>query len=1095
MPPRRRLLAFAHRLVIAVLAGGCVLPMTAQDRPGPGASASPAKPAPAPAPAAKPSPGTALLQAAPGATDRSYNSTGEPARTAREQQASFKLPEGFEIELVAAETEGIGKFITVTWDARMRLWTMTALEYPVDANENKTASDALFARGGRDRVVVFDSPYGPPDPDHGTAGTPRVFADGLVMPLGVQPYRGGAFVQYGADIRFYRDATGDGRADSHEVVVTGFGTEDSHLFPHQFHRQPGGWMMVAQGAFNYSKVKRPDGRPFADGSLEVPFNQCKLGRLRLDGTAWENLTAGPNNIWGLATSRTGETFMQEANDMGYPVIPYQPGIWVRTLSREKLRPYQPLMPPPLEKPVMGGTGLSGLALAEDRDGHFRRVAGDTAAEVFYLANPITGTVQIVRAFEDGGRYRYEKIDDFLTSTDRWFRPIAVHFGPDGALYLVDWYNRIISHNEVPREHPDRDRVRGRIWRVRHRDQSRTPPPDLTRLDDAAVLAQVGGPNALVSRLAWLELIDRRATGLLPSLRALALDSSAAVDRRLGALWAWEGLERVPTSTLGALARDPQVPLRREALRIAGNQALPDADFSRVAEGRVDDPHPSVRAALGDALRRIPGAGAGTVRLACQLARPSLATGSIWEKYEREFERYLARWALETHPDATRAYLASPEGRALPVDHRLVALLALGDRAAALELARATAGLRRPFSDEEVRLLVLHQTEPAVRDALAAAIAAPLHRTSTLQALVRFRPELDPEALRPMLVDPVRALLSSPDPTDQALGADTVAAYKVTDAASGLSRVLGAHLDPARGTLNATGLAALRALRAVGVAPLDSLELILRLSTDRDPRNEAIAALAENDTPAAASRLVALLPGLSPSERGRALEKLTGTATGTHAVIAGIKAGTVTDADLGFVTVDRMRTVLPQDADVANLWTRLGGDTLASASAEAGIPLTPAEAAAQAETYARFRSLSNLPGNPEHGRQVFETLCLICHVQGGRGGQIGPALDGVGLTGIDAILRNVLTPSAAMEGAYRTYRVIFKDGSILEGFLVSEDAAWVTLRLPGTPGERRIARAEVRSASFLRRSLMPAGLLEGLPPEHARDLLSYLKGLK
>lgn len=1049
-------------------------------------------PAPAPAPT---SPPATARPAAPNPSDRSYNTIGEPARTAREQQATFRLPEGFEIELVAAETEGIGKFITVTWDASMRLWSMTALEYPVDANENKPASDALFARGGRDRVVVFDAPYGPSDPDRGAAGPPRIFADGLVMPLGVQPYRDGAYVQYGADIRFYRDADQDGRAERHEVVVTGFGTEDSHLFPHQFHRQPGGWMMVAQGLFNYSRLRRPDGQPFADGSREIVFNQCKLGRMTLDGARWENLTTGPNNIWGLVTSRQGETFLQEANDLGYPVIPYQPGVWLPTLSKERLRPYQPLMPPPLEKPVMGGTGLSGLALAEDHDGAFRRVGGDIATEVFYLANPITGTVQVVRAIEEGGRYRYQKLDDFLTSTDRWFRPIAIHFGPDGALYLVDWYNRIISHNEVPREHPDRDRARGRIWRIRHRDQARTVPPDLTRLGDADVLAYVGGANALVSRLAWLELIDRRATGLVPTLRTLALDPAVSTDRRLGALWAWEGLDRISTASLTTLARDPVPALRREALRIAAHQGLSDGEFAQVAEGRADDPHPSVRAALGDALRRIPSAGAGTVRNATQLARAPLSTGSVWERYEREFERYLARWAMEVNADATRAYLASTAGRALPIESRLLALLALGDRPAAQELARQIPRLERPVAEEEVRLLVAHLGEGSVRGALLAAIASPLHRPSTVRSVVKFRPDLDPEVLRPVLSEPVRALLTSPELADQSLGAEAVAAFKVTSAAAETAAVLRTQLHPTLGTLTPTGLAALRALRAVGAAPLDALELILRLSKERDPRNEAIASLAESGQADAAHLLVTRLPDLSPSERGRALEKLTGTSAGTRAVLAGLTNQTVVEADLGFVTVDRMRTVLPEDAEVAALWNRLGGETLTAGAAETGIPLTPAEAAAQAEVHARFRSISNLPGNPEHGRQLFENLCLICHVQGGRGAQIGPALDGLGHTGIDAILRNVLTPNAAMEGAYRIYRVQFNDGSLLEGFLVSEDATSLTLRLPGTPGERKIARSDVRSASHLRRSLMPSGLLEGLPTEHARDLLSYLKGLK
>jgi putative membrane-bound dehydrogenase-like protein len=540
-----------------------------------------------------------------GGRDISYNAVTDGPRTPEEQRHAFKLPPGFEMELVAAESAGLGKFIAVAWDASMRLWTMTALEYPVDANENKSASDALFARGGRDRVVVFDDVYGA---DVGAAAKPRIFADGLVMPLGVQPYRDGAFVQYGADIRFYRDSDGDGRADRHEVVLTGFGTQDSHLFPHQFLRQPGGGMFVAQGLFNYSTVRRPNGQSFADGSTEVDFNQCKLAVMALDGTRFEAVTAGPNNIWGLTTSREGETFLQEANDQGYPVIPYAAGIHVRTGSKDRLRPYQPLMRAPLGPPQMGGTGLSGLALAEDGDGLFRNVGQPAAAtdKVFFLANPITGTVQVVKATDDGARPRFEKRSDFITTEDRWFRPVAMAFGPDGCLYLVDWYNKIISHNEVPREHPDRDKTRGRIWRVRHRDQPRNAPVKLARLDERALLAHLGAPNALVARLAWLEIGDRRATGLAPELQRIAMDRAAAADRRLGALWALENLGTVESALLRTVAAEANPNLRREAVRIAAMQPRPEAEFRGIARTLAGDARPSVRAAVGDALRRVRG---------------------------------------------------------------------------------------------------------------------------------------------------------------------------------------------------------------------------------------------------------------------------------------------------------------------------------------------------------------------------------------------------------------------------------------------------------------------------------------------------------
>ncbi|MBL9212027.1 MAG: c-type cytochrome [Opitutaceae bacterium] len=1216
-------------------------------------------------------------KAAPSGRDLSYNAITTGPRSPEEQRRGFRLPAGFEMELVAAESEGLGKFIGLAWDAQMRLWTMTALEYPVDGNENKAASDALFARGGRDRVVVFDDPY-----TNAPGGAkPRVFADGLVMPLGVQPFRDGAFVQYGADIRLYRDTDGDGRADRHETVLTGFGTQDSHLFPHQFLRQPGGWIFVAQGLFNYSSVRRPDGTPFADGSAVVPFNQCKLARFLPDGSRFENVTAGPNNIWGLVTGRDGETFFQEANDQGYPVIPYTPGVLVRTGSKDRLRPYQPMMPPPLPPAQMGGTGLSGLALAEDGDGLFRAVGRPAQAgdKVFFLANPITGTIQVVKGVLEGARYRYEKLPDFATSEDRWFRPVAIHFGPDGGLYIVDWYNKIISHNEVPREHPDRDKVRGRIWRVRHRDQARGAPPVLARLDDRALVAQLGASNALVARLAWLELADRRATAVVPELARLAGDRDAPVDRRLGALWALEGIQTVETALLRTLAADASTHLRREAARIAGAQERSEDDFLAIAGPLAVDPHPGVRAAVGDALRRVRRPGPRTLAVAARLGGPTLATGDEWERYEREFERYLARWALEENPDATEAFLRSAEGAALPLENRVLATLALGGVRAAVGLARLAPELKRPLDAEEIRVLAGHFADPAVGHALVRALAADTARATVLRALLDLRTSLDPAPLAVALTAAARAQLATAAEADRLLGAEVAGAFKLTAVETELADVLRASWREPRPPLT---LAVLRALREIGGGPVELLEEIARRGSPAAVRDEALGALAASTDARAPGRLVALLPELTATQRGSALQRLAGTRAGAVALVAGWRDGAVSGGDLGVSTVDRLRTLLPDDPQVAGLWQRLGGDAArvlrldgadgdfvatqlalrgpftvecwvkldapvsnhdailsargqldvnfhagrlrawvggaaggkggdlvvakkaivpgiwmhtaltrdaggvfriylngeldatstathpgdftkldiarsspaaggtagwltefrvwnvarsereirenfdrtyvaeppgtrpaalrhvfggaewgplrgaarVEAVADAPTLLTPAEAAAQAEKFARFRALANARGNPERGRELFSSLCLTCHQQGGRGAQIAPALDGVALTGVEALLRNLLTPSAAMESAYQTFRVVLQDGSILDGFLAEQTADALVLRLPGA-ADRRLARSEVKQASYLRRSLMPEGLLEALSPEQVTDLFAHLKSLR
>ena len=157
-------------------------------------------------------------------------------------------------------------------------------------------------------------------------------------------------------------------------------------------------------------------------------------------------------------------------------------------------------------------------------------------------------------------------------------------------------------------------------------------------------------------------------------------------------------------------------------------------------------------------------------------------------------------------------------------------------------------------------------------------------------------------------------------------------------------------------------------------------------------------------------------------------------------------------------------------------------------------LTEAEASAQATKFARYRALARANGDSDRGRQLFSGLCLTCHQLAGSGGQIAPPLDGLSHTGVESMLRNILTPNAAMESAYRTFRVLTEDESIHEGFLVEENAAAMVLRIPGAT-DRRILRSAIRQSGFASRSLMPEGLLENLSDAQVIDLFAYLKTLK
>lgn len=1191
--------------------------------------------------------------------------------TPEEQVATFSLPPGFVAELVAAEPDG-GKFVGLHFDHAGRLWTMTALEYPLDANEAGAEAKALFERGGRDRVMVFDTPTRP------GRQTARTFADGLVMPLGILPYRNGAYVQYGNDIRFYADTNGDGRAEGFTNVLTGFGIEDSHLFPHQFSRAPGGWLWLAQGAFNSSQVRTTTGEV-------TPFNRTKMARWRPDGSQFEIIGWGPCNIWGLVLDRHGESFIQEANDQGWPMMPFLEGGSYPLCGDDVPRPYAPPFPKTGEK-EMGGTGLSGLALSEGGDsfpGEWR--------DVFFINNPITRKIQAVRLARNataagipagpagyGNGWQLEHLPDFVLSSDPWFRPVAMSFGPDGCLYVVDWYNQIISHNEVPRKHPERDKTRGRLWRFRHESQPhRIAVPDLYRVPERELLTHLRAQDTWEVNAAWQEIVDRPAPSLAPDLAKMVADETQPPDLRIRALWSLEGLGRLESGSIEALAKASERSVRREALRAASGTPVAGLSSSRafdLAQAALRDPDRLVRQEgirwLARMLASTPAGNPQRVALVDSLLGAALTPpdtgGAKFGPYFNAFESYWIRRTLEAQPDAVESWFAAAdrEGNSSQQGAAAYAALALAGRPGALRLAALLPKLGRTPSSEELLLLASQADEPRVRTFLNSALTDP----SALRLLYDQRGSLRASAALPsVLTDAVRSLVAKdPSSSNEDLLVRLATGFRL----GGLEpELLIAAQRP--GARPEAQLAALRALRESGSTRVDVLRRFA-LSGDNAVRKEAVAALASARTDEAVPALLELWSTLTPALRKSAVDRLTQSPASARRLLDAVTAGMVSHEDLDGYALDKLSVVLPGDPNVKALQTELGsslqpvlrlhggdedivqtalalegpftvetwvklepgignqdsllggpdqldanfydsrfrvwigggvhdivtaskpvspetwthvaftrdasgvfriylngeldatgarsdsrrfpnldlgksnvpGGTAADlayyrvwnvcrtpdelrAAAYADVPagtsglvyrsdhaswgtlgstariesttdlppvLSVKDAAALEVKFSRGRSLATQDGNRARGQEVFASTCGVCHSVHGSGGKIGPALDGAGANGIEALLRNVITPNAAMEAGYRRFRVETVDGDLFEGLLASQDNDSVTLRQPGTE-DQRFPRSRLKHAGFVRGSVMPEGLLEGLPDEQVRDLLAYLVTLK
>ena len=812
------------------------------------------------------------------------------ALSPEEELKKFIVPEGYTVELVSSEKQGTEKPVTVAWDRHGKMWTMTATEYPLDANENAEAANAIYAAGGNDRILVFD------EPNSKGVQTPRVFAEGLALPLGILPMKDGVLAQYGTQIRRYIDDNKDGKSDRFEVVLEGFGVQDSHLFVHQFERTPGGWIHLAQGAFNSSTVRRPGGLKFDDGVETVTFNNCKLGRFKPDGSLFQAQTGGPNNIWGLVISRTGETYIQEANDGGNPVMEFVTGSHYATPFGPKMREDAPIQPASLKDSQMGGTGLSGLALAEDESSPFAK--DFPGKQVFYIPNPITSKIQIVTMTRDAkGHPIYEKGPDFMVTDDKNFRPIAAHFGPDGCLYVVDWYNKIISHNEVARAHPDRDKTSGRIWRIRHKDQPVAPRVDLAKLAGPKLLAQLGGPNARTSAMAWHEIVDRKETKLVPDLKKILNDTKASDAKRLSSLWALEGLKAVDTKLLVSLSKLPQATFRHEAARMAGEALLPEKDFLQVMDALRDDPHFRVRAMVINSVRLHREATPAIVAIAAGYAKAPLQ-GKGREVYDREFERYLVRWAMSTHPEQTQKMMSEIN---LPDEAAALAARAFEGEAAVVMLLKNLEKMKRTPTTQELGLIAKHIKNPKILEALKNFLGSKTERQMVLSSLIQVDASVAaiPDFAAAVGDSCVALLENARNPTNERLVVDLTRRFRISK--------LGAevHAWTFAGSRIAADLAVgLATLREINLLKAEDCQGLMDHADDK-VRREAVMSFASLPDPSVIdvfSKRWATLPGAfkSIARDGMTSNKVQAEVF-TKALIAG-KFGVVDASSLEKVMV-------------------------------------------------------------------------------------------------------------------------------------------------------------------------------------------------
>ena len=457
-----------------------------------------------------------------------------------EELASFQIMDGFAVNLFASEADGIVKPIQMRWDERGRLWVACALSYP----QIKPGEKA------NDYVLVCEDTDG-----DGKADKFHKFVEGLFMPAGIELGDGGLYVAQGTELLHFKDTDGDDKADTKRIVLGGFGTADSHQMINCINWGFGGELWFTQGHHIYSRVETPYG-------VET-LNRAGVWRYRprtghLDPFfQWSSAGA---NCWGVTTTEYGQAFHKSGANIGSWFT--TPGM-VRSNLAVNAQAMNLCLAPIKQ---VGQEFLHSSMFPKEMQG--RIVIGG------YYAN----LLEWHELKLENGMFSTTRLPNIIETKNNVFRPVEVRMGPDGGIYVADWYNPIIGHYQASYRHPDRDKQHGRVWRVTWKNGTKVKPVNLVKQSVPELLEHLDSKE----RWAWYQskrlLFERDTQEVLAALETWTPKQNDL--RKLQALSLYEAHESPRPELLKALLRSPDARIRAYATRTLSTWArdgrLPDA---------------------------------------------------------------------------------------------------------------------------------------------------------------------------------------------------------------------------------------------------------------------------------------------------------------------------------------------------------------------------------------------------------------------------------------------------------------------------------------------------------------------------------------
>ncbi len=968
---------------------------------------------------------------------------GLPAGEGLEPKAAAKaitVPDGFHVQLAAGEPM-VHQPIAMAFDHRGRLWVAEAHTYPIRAAEGE----------GQDKIIILE------DTDHdGEFDSRTVFIDGLNLVSGMEVGFGGVWVGAAPYLMFIPDRDGDDIPDGEpEILLDGFGYQDTHETLNAFIWGPDGWLYGCHGVFTHSKV----GKPGTPDDQRLPLN-CGVWRYHPVRHQFEMFARGTSNPWGVDFNDYGQAFITAC------VIPHMYHIIQGArYQRQGGQHFNPYLYDDI-KTIADHAHYAGNIRDHAWWGRDSAVAhNDTDAAggghahcgaMIYLGDnwPVQYRGSIFMANIHGNRINNDRLrrvgsgyvaahgEDILFANDRWFRAINMKYAPDGSVYVIDWYDKNACHR---RDKEIWDRTNGRIYRV----SFATPKPqavDLAKLNFAELVELHLHENEWYVRMARRILQERMAQASARGRQASRHVEHAAlseiftghkdVKRRLRALWTAHVCGLLAAEDIGQLLEvdtHKSEYIRGWAIQLDLEDGQ-SAHLEKLAELARSDESSLVRLYLASALQQLP------LEERWPIAEGLLRHGDDAFDHNLPLMIWYGIEPLVVE-DPTRAIALAADSR-IPLVRQFIYRRAAADPVAINDLLAALS----KADDVSVQKMMLGE------------IAAAVSKQGRLKM--------------PTGWPVVYAKLAAIDDQQVREQAQLITVKFGDSSIFPLLREIVTNKQ-AKLSSRQNALAALISGKDSELPPV-----LISLLDDAEMRAAVIRGLAGYEHAPTADAIIGKYASFAASEKSDAVLTLVSRVAFAAKLLDAVEKEQIPRQHLSAVAIRQIE--LLGDKALVEKVNKVWG-TMRSTPAEKRAKIDALKKQLTPQVIAR--------ADLSHGRLVYDNVCGKCHRLFGSGGDIGPDITGSNRADLDYTLQNMIDPNALIGKDYQATQILTGDGRVITGLLKEENDSAIVIQ---TANEKLVIdKADIEERTLSKVSMMPEGQLDQMKPAEVRDLIAYL----